>query len=152
MKTILAAVDFSPISARVVAAARRLGRLTGAEVVVAHVVPPPVYAADLSGLALVDFSALTTAAREASNQELARLRRQSKGAVRVLPAEVGPPAPLLLRHARRLRAGCIVLGSHGHGLLHDLAVGSIARGILKRATCPVLVVPATPPARAQSRR
>jgi len=147
MKTILAAIDFSPLSSKVVATARRLGRMFGARVVLAHVVVPPIFAADLSGLALDDFSALTNAVVKASNQRLARLRRQAKDAVAVLPAELGTPVPLLLRQARRLRAGVIVIGSHGHSLLYDLAVGSVAQGILKNARCPVLVVPSSSRAR-----
>lgn len=146
MKTILAAIDFSPASTRVLAAARRLARLGGGRVVLAHIVEPPVYGGDLSGLALENFSALASAALKASNQRLARLRHQSKNAFTVLPAEIGAPAPSILRLARGVRADCIVLGSHGHGLLYDLAVGSVAQGVLKRASCPVLVVPVAPAA------
>lgn len=36
----------------------------------------------------------------------------------------------------------IVMGSHGHGAMYDLLVGSAAHGVLKHATCPVLIVPA----------
>jgi hypothetical protein len=35
-----------------------------------------------------------------------------------------------------------VIGSHGHTAFHDLLVGGTASGVLKRATCPVVVVPA----------
>jgi len=36
----------------------------------------------------------------------------------------------------------IVMGSHGHGALYELLVGSITQGVLKAAKCPVVVVPA----------
>jgi len=35
-----------------------------------------------------------------------------------------------------------VLGSHGHTAFYDLLVGSTTHGILLRAKCPVLIVPA----------
>jgi nucleotide-binding universal stress UspA family protein len=142
MKTILVPVDFSPTGNKVVAAAVRLGGLAGARIVLLHVVEPPVFGADLSGLAAADFSALATAALQASNQILQRLRRRRRDTLTALPAEIGSPVSTILRQARRLRADCIVLGSHGHGALYELTVGSVAQGVLKRATCPVLVVPA----------
>jgi nucleotide-binding universal stress UspA family protein len=33
------------------------------------------------------------------------------------------------------------MGSHGHGAFYDLLVGSTTQGVLKRATCPVVIVP-----------
>jgi len=35
-----------------------------------------------------------------------------------------------------------VVGSHGHGAFYDLLVGSTTHGLLLRASCPVLIVPA----------
>jgi len=34
-----------------------------------------------------------------------------------------------------------VMGSHGHGAVYNLLVGSVTAGVLKSAKCPVLVVP-----------
>lgn len=50
----------------------------------------------------------------------------------------------LLAEQGRLAADAIVLGSHGHGALYDLLVGSVAEGVLRRAPCPVVVVPSRP--------
>jgi nucleotide-binding universal stress UspA family protein len=33
------------------------------------------------------------------------------------------------------------MGSHGHGALYHLFVGSVTTAVLKEAPCPVLVVP-----------
>jgi len=33
------------------------------------------------------------------------------------------------------------VGSHGHGAIHDLLVGSTTKGIIRLATCPILLVP-----------
>ena len=34
----------------------------------------------------------------------------------------------------------IVVGSHGHGALYHLLLGSVSEGIIRKTTCPVLVV------------
>jgi len=34
-----------------------------------------------------------------------------------------------------------VMGTHGHGAMYHLLVGSAAKGVLKHATRPVLLVP-----------
>ena len=33
------------------------------------------------------------------------------------------------------------MGSHGHGAIYELLVGSVTEGVLRKARCPVLVVP-----------
>lgn len=35
----------------------------------------------------------------------------------------------------------IIMGSHGHGALYHLIVGSVTEGIIKRSARPVLVIP-----------
>jgi nucleotide-binding universal stress UspA family protein len=38
-------------------------------------------------------------------------------------------------------AGLVVVGSHGHGALYNLLVGSVAEGVIRHSTVPVVVVP-----------
>ena len=54
----------------------------------------------------------------------------------------GPIVEKILDLAAEHGAGMIVMGSHGHGALYELLVGSITQGVLKGAKCPVVVVPA----------
>lgn len=49
-----------------------------------------------------------------------------------------------------LDAELLVLGSHGHGLVHDKVVGSTTQRVIHHAPCPVVVVPTT--ARLRERR
>jgi nucleotide-binding universal stress UspA family protein len=51
-----------------------------------------------------------------------------------------PPVDAILRAARRLGADAIVLGSRGLGALGRLVLGSVSRGVVRRAPCAVLVV------------
>ena len=52
----------------------------------------------------------------------------------------GPPLEAILSRARRVGAGAIVVGSRGHGALGRFLLGSVSRGVVRGARCPVLVV------------
>ena len=54
---------------------------------------------------------------------------------------IGPIVPAILAEAGRQNAGMIVLGSHGHGAIYTILVGSVAEGVIRHAKIPVLVVP-----------
>lgn len=156
MKTILAAIDFSPVSRRVVAAAAWLAKADRAAVVLVHVIPtPPVIANDLVPLAGPAF-VITDDMLKAGARHLRRLARtlEARGVKTDVVCVTGHPAISVLAEARKRHASCLVLGSHGHGAIYDLVIGSTASGVLKRASCPVLVVPAAPkrPRAAQRRR
>ena len=68
---------------------------------------------------------------------IAALREADKGRVFV-PTQLDEA---ILAKARSARAAYIVMGSHGHGAIYDLLVGSTTHGVLMNAPCPVLVVP-----------
>lgn len=152
MKTILAAIDFSPASSKVVTESVRLGRLMGARVVLLHVINPPLFGAEFSGVVVGNLAELMTAMEQADNERLRRLSRRFKDVVSAVRTETGSPVGLILDEARRLDADFIVLGSHGHGALYDFAVGSTAQGVLRRARCPVLLVPIAPARRKKKRK
>jgi nucleotide-binding universal stress UspA family protein len=52
----------------------------------------------------------------------------------------GPPAEALTRRAHR-SSDLLVVGTHGRGPWRAALSGSVSRACLRRATCPVLVVP-----------
>ena len=54
----------------------------------------------------------------------------------------GSTVDMILAEADRLHADLIVVGSHGHGAVYDILVGSVSEGVVRRANLPVLVVPA----------
>ena len=57
----------------------------------------------------------------------------------------GLPVDLILQTCKEESADLIVVGSHGHGAVYNLLVGSVTAGVLKSAKCPVLVVPSPRP-------
>jgi len=52
----------------------------------------------------------------------------------------GVVAEEVLRVARRLRCGLIVLATHGRTGLKHVLLGSVAENVVRRAPCPVLIV------------
>lgn len=143
MKTILAPLDFSKVSEAVVAEATALARALDGRVVLLAVVQPPVvnyeYAAVMDNLAEI-----TAAGERNAERRLAEIEEKLKAAG--VPSEsvqvVGGPIPLIIEQAKKVDADYIVMGSHGHTAFYDLLVGSTTHGVLMRAPCPVVIIPA----------
>jgi nucleotide-binding universal stress UspA family protein len=53
----------------------------------------------------------------------------------------GDPATEVLTFATGMNADLIATGSHGHGFVARMLVGSVATSIVRCSTCSVLVVP-----------
>lgn len=139
---ILVAVDLSSASDHVIAAAGKVASITGSKVFVLHCAEPDP--------AFVGYEAGPDAVRD----QVAAEYREEHRAVRALASELeasgidaiallvqGPVVETTLREAARLGAELIIVGSHGHGAVYDLVVGSHSAGILRRSGVPVLVVP-----------
>lgn len=143
MNTILVPIDFSGISRAVVSEAARLSRLVKGRLILLHVVQPPVLT-NVDGIMFTDIAMYTGWAEKSADRRLARMRAKLKA--RGLPVEAvqvtGFPPLCILEQAKKRSANYIVIGSHGHTAFYDLLVGSTTSGVLKRATCPVVVVPA----------
>ena len=145
MRCLLAAIDFSDVTQRLVAEATRLAGALGAPLYLLHVeAPDPDFVGYEAGPEYIRDAAAHEAM--AHHDQLRRLRDQAKETGAEAHAFViqGPAVEKILLEAERLDAGLIVLGSHGHGALHHLLSGSVAQGVLKRADVPVLVVPSVP--------
>jgi nucleotide-binding universal stress UspA family protein len=55
-------------------------------------------------------------------------------------ALVGDPAPEIVAYARDHRYDCIALGVHGHNVLANLMLGSVAQKVVAEAGVPVLLL------------
>lgn len=142
MKIILAAIDFSESAKLVIARAVTLSRALNARLVFLHVIQPVPGTASEYGFSDVAARIAGAAVRDAS-QRLAQLERNLLA--QKIPASAihvrGVPGSAIIEGAQELNASYIVLGSHGHGALYELIVGSTASRVITEATCPVVVVP-----------
>ena len=55
-------------------------------------------------------------------------------------AKTGPAAGVIADAARKGRHDLLVMGSHGHGAIVNLVMGSVATRVLARCTTPVLLI------------
>jgi nucleotide-binding universal stress UspA family protein len=150
MKTILVPVDLSEATGKICDVACGLAKLLKARLVLLHVVqPPPIVMNDYYGY---DAGLVAEAVSAAEKFATARLRalaqRCSKRRLTVRTIQrTGQPLSTILGKAAALPADYLVIGSHGHTAAYDLLIGSITQGVLRKASCPVLVVPMFTPAR-----
>ena len=142
MKNILTPVDFSSATPAVVAQAATLATALSAQVVLFTVIQPPIVIAEYGAL-LENIAEITDAGEKAAAKHLARLKLQleRQGVPTQVAQVTGSPVTLIIKEAAELKADYIVMGSHGHTAFFDLLVGSTTHGVLRRATCPVIVVP-----------
>ena len=144
MKMVLAAVDFSVATPRVVDEAAKLAQAVDGYVILLHVarVPEstPHYATQMAHLA--------EAVREmeaAADRQLAEVQEglRARGVTTQVLRLTGDPKKEIVEQGEKLAADYIVMGSHGHSTLHDLAVGSVTSAVIKRADRVVVLVPAS---------
>ena len=128
-RRILAAVDFSPPTAEVIAAAGAFARAWKARLELLHVLP--LRETDASGA-----QAELDASVPAELADLVDARRVTRAVV----AELG-----ILEAARASGADLIVVGTHGRTGLPHIRLGSVAARVVEHSPVPVLAV-RTPPA------
>jgi nucleotide-binding universal stress UspA family protein len=161
MKRILVPIDFSDATPRVIDMARQIAKAFDAEIYLVHVKELSAAAvsgtlgyglagmpelAPMSGVPVPGFEPMPEPTPE-SEDEKARLARWQKeiaqDSIKVtLHQPAGSVAEEILNQADAIKADLIVMGTHGHGAMYNLLVGSATKGVLKRATRPVLLVPA----------
>ncbi len=147
MKTLLVPVDLSDASQPVLEKAAELAPLLSAKIVLLHIVEPvatyvPV-GATMDVIAAAPPPIETTESLSAPDSRLQALAEPLIAAgINVEPVTlIGLAVDDILEQAGKHKADFIMLGSHGHGALYHLFSGSVVTGILKRAKCPVIVVP-----------
>lgn len=142
MKTILVPIDFSPATKSVITAACDLAKQLKGRLVLLHVVQPlPLVVNDVYALQMEQSEVMMNAAQEASASRLREAKAacaKKKVAARTVQA-LGLPAAEILSRAKS--ADYIVMGTHGHTAVFDLLVGGTAHAVLRKAPCPVVVIP-----------
>lgn len=148
MKTIVVAVDFSNATAGVVDMGVQLAKSFGAKLTLFHVIEPePSYTA--YGFTPDEFPAMNAFQEEARRRATLKLNQLVETVQVDVPGASsqlaeGSPLHALQDHVKKSGADFVVLGSHGHGVIASLLLGSVAEGMVRKAVVPTLVVPAAP--------
>ncbi len=148
LKTIVALVDLTDSSSKVISHALTLASAFGSEVILLHVVPlPPVtavsYGNEVPPIPMEPTPEVVQADKVRLDELLTSLLRAGVRA-KALQFE-GPVAETVLAETERVNADLAIMGSHHHGMLYNLFIGSVTADLLRRVTFPVLVVPCDPP-------
>jgi nucleotide-binding universal stress UspA family protein len=162
MKKLLVPLDFSPAVGRVLEVARELAQAFAAEVHLIHVrgaaTELPIFPAATAGypgfgvpeiartgtgpMTMADVPSGEAARREHSSKLLQRQEELTHTGLKVTTHEpTGSVVEEILKTADAIAADLIVMGSHGHGSVYNLLVGSVTEGVLKVSKRPVLLVP-----------
>jgi nucleotide-binding universal stress UspA family protein len=160
MKCILVPIDFSDVTPPVIDLARKLAKALDAEIDLVHVKEITAAArpgtlgyglagmpelAPMSGLPVPAFEPMpeTIPEDEGQTPKLAKWQEEiAQDGIKVsLHEPAGVVAEEILNQANALNADLIVMGTHGHGAMYNLLVGSTTKGVLKHSTRPVLLVP-----------
>jgi len=145
---LLAAIDFSELTEPVVREAAKLAGALHAELVLLHVHSPVSPALDLypeteivslpaGGDPLPDGTPPTDTER--LQAIAAPLRAMGIPSTTITVA--GDEVESIISESLKSHADMIVMGSHGHGALFHLLVGSVSEGVVRRSECPVVIVP-----------
>jgi nucleotide-binding universal stress UspA family protein len=139
---LLVGVDLSTSTDTVLARTAQIAKSLAAQVWLLHVAEPEP--------SFVGYDVGPQPVRDSLSQDFHKELRQVEdlaGRLRLAGLEVtalvvqGATVDTILSEAAKLEADMIVMGSHGHGAVYQLLVGSVCEGVLRKATCPVLVVP-----------
>ena len=142
MENILAAIDFSDITPIVVSKAAEIAKGFSSKLWLIHIAAPDP-----------DFVGYDTGPQSERDWRAKTLRQEhqyiqdkalelEKSGINVTPLLIqGATIETILREADKLKTDMIVIGSHGHGALYKTLVGSVSEGIIRKASCPVLIVP-----------
>jgi len=143
MKTIIALVDFSDVTQRVLEQATLHAHTYGARLILVHVVPaePAVVEFGIASPTLLQPPSEKRVEKDYGQllqlQESLADSGVQVSAQQLEQADVGKVVDL----CHGLEADLIVVGTHHHGALYQFFIGTYTADVLKKAHCPVLVVP-----------
>jgi nucleotide-binding universal stress UspA family protein len=136
IRTILHPTDFSSCSENAFHVACSLARDHGGRLIVMHVKSPPETIMGEFGMP-----------PPTPEDDLDELQAQLEHICCAEPSvpvewqlEEGSPALEILAVARDSGCDLIVMGTHGHGALHQAVLGSVAEEVVRNAPCSVLTV------------
>jgi nucleotide-binding universal stress UspA family protein len=137
-KTILVATDFSDGAEHALDYAVALADKLGAKIHLLNVIGIPALGVPELGVAITA-STIESTIRN-NHAELDKLATRRAGASIETLLRTGDARDAIVDVARDIGADLIVMGTHGRRGVRRALIGSIAEGVLRTASCPVLTI------------
>jgi nucleotide-binding universal stress UspA family protein len=139
---ILVGIDFSDSSEVIVEKTEQLAKAFSAAIWLIHVAEPnPEFVGYEAGPQSVRDSLSKQFHEEHRQIQILAERMRDKGIEATALLVQGSTVETILNETSRLAVDMIIIGSHGRGAVYELLMGSVTKGVIHRAKCPVLVVP-----------
>jgi universal stress protein A len=142
IQKIVVPVDFSESGRRAISYAAALARRLGASVHLIHVLPESTVVNGPLEFYTVDRSALRERMHQDARSRLAAIAAGLEHDTNQIITEVrtGPTTHSINQAVVDYGADLVIMGTHGRSGLSHLLLGSVAEGVIRTASCPVLVV------------
>ena len=142
VRRILHPTDFSRASGAAFARAVHMAKADRAQLLLVHVLAPPMPIAGEGYMASEVYDDLQTSARRYAEKHLSGLQGKARkaGARTATLLLEGVAHERIIRAAKSKKADLIVIGTHGRTGLAKFFLGSIASRVVAGAACPVLTV------------
>lgn len=150
---LLVAVDFSISAESVIVEAEKLALTLPAKVFLLHAMAPLSPVMDVVAESEIIPNPDTPFQRDAiqhcsetATEKLLEIsiRLQGRGIETSIILTHNNEVEAIIEESRKNSADMIMLGSHGHGALYHLLIGSVSEGVIRKASCPVIVIPSAP--------
>ncbi len=142
LRRILHPTDFSRASSAAFKRAVGMAKADRAQLLLVHVLAPPVPIAGEGYISPKVYDDLETSARKYAQKQLSALQAKARkaGVKAVTLLLEGVVHEEIARAAKSKKADLIVIGTHGRTGLAEFFLGSVASRVIAAARCPVLTV------------
>lgn len=148
MKKVLVAIDYNPVSEKVINEGYRLSKLLKAEICLMHVVTDigfyqanyPAFIGYEGYSMAPDLNLVEEGRARAEDFLKAAAQHLDDSSVSTYLGE-GRTAKTILAYAEEWKADLIVMGTHSHSALEKLLMGTVASTVLEKTNIPVYMVP-----------
>lgn len=140
MQKIIVPVDFSNGTEKIVQKAQQMAKAFSGAIYLVHVVPPIKDSSGRDNGDTIEEMANDYPNETGKLNTLAQKVRDGGIEAHAIFIE-GITTLSILEAAQKISAELIVMGTHGHGVVSGLFLGGVSQAVVKKSTCPVLLVP-----------
>ncbi|MCS7230363.1 MAG: universal stress protein [Candidatus Kryptonium sp.] len=140
IKKILVPIDFSEHSLQALEYAKLFAEKFNSELILLNVIEPVVFIPDLT-MGQINIPSIENELMQKSEEKINQLVNDLKNKYNVRgTVKLGKPYVEIIELSKEEKVDLIIIGSHGHTSVEHLLFGSTAEKVIKKSTCPVLVI------------